>query len=679
MTLLRTTKHFSLRRKIALVAVAITVLNVATMIGYNAHQRFREAEVHGLSVAQSAAQQAASEVTSHLSLAMRVARTNADALVQMHKSGLRDRTQVNAWFQGALQSHPDLFAMYNAWEPNAFDGRDAAFAGRAALGSTPQGRFMAYPHWAAGSVAIEPLVDFDKPGVGDWYLIPRSTLQPAVLDPYVYPVGDEQVLMTSLVHPLVVEGKFLGVSGVDLTMAQLQRALADIRPFGTGHVALYTASGLLVAGPDASQLGKRSNDAHLSPALMAEVAAGAQKHFVYEGTSRTLLPLPIDGVQTRWVLDVQIPQTLVMADALRVRDITIVIGLLFIVLDALLIRWVVMRQTLPLEDLRQAVGRMVEDLNRTGTEIGLPLNRQDEIGQLARTFESLRMRVSDSISSLEDNVAHRTEQLSKTLEQLKRTQTELIQSEKLAALGGLVAGVAHELNTPLGNSLTTASAFFDQAKDVNQAHSTGNLRRSQLNEFLENSLVAADLIQRNAHRAADLITSFKQVAVDQTSNKQRKFVLKNVVGDAVAMVAPSFKHQPVRIQQSVEHGIVLDSFPGSLEQVLTNLIQNSVVHGLGDKSGLQISISACVCEDTEPPSILLTYQDDGVGMTSDTLKHAFDPFFTTRFGTGGSGLGLFLVYNIVHSILQGHIELESSPGLGTTFRLTLPLHIALRT
>jgi len=265
-------------------------------------------------------------------------------------------------------------------------------------------------------------------------------------------------------------------------------------------------------------------------------------------------------------------------------------------------------------------------------------------------------------------------ELQQALNHLKQTQEHLLQSEKLAALGGLVAGVAHELNTPIGNTLTTASTLLDHVCEMARASAGGTLRKTQLNDFLANSREAAELIQRNADRASHLIASFKQVAVDQTSMLRRQFRLAAVVHDAISMVALNLKRQPIHIDIDVADGIELDSFPGPLEQTLANLLQNAAIYGLLGRDSLRISVRARPDPQRPASHVLLEFADDGAGMSADTAQRAFDPFFTTRFGQGGSGLGLYIVYNLVRGALGGDITLNSAPDAGTHFTLTLPLY-----
>lgn len=270
-------------------------------------------------------------------------------------------------------------------------------------------------------------------------------------------------------------------------------------------------------------------------------------------------------------------------------------------------------------------------------------------------------------AELEARVATRTAELTRAMEQL-------VQSEKLAALGSLVAGVAHELNTPLGNVMTVVTTLSDRLASLRADVEGERLRRSQLSEFLTAGSEACAILERNTVRAAELVASFKQVAVDQTSSRRRCFRLLEAVQETLNTLLPLYKHQPVTISTEVAEELKLDSYPGPLEQVITNLLGNAVTHALGAREHLQIRIHAVAGHYQGQPSVLISISDDGVGMSAEVVRHAFEPFFTTRLGQGGSGLGLYVVYNLVTVVLGGQIELQSEPEQGTCFRLNIPLN-----
>ena len=280
-------------------------------------------------------------------------------------------------------------------------------------------------------------------------------------------------------------------------------------------------------------------------------------------------------------------------------------------------------------------------------------------------------------ASLEQRVNERTEalsqsnaELSKAMGTLQRAQNELVQSEKLAALGSLVAGIAHELNTPVGNSLMAASTLEDYSRDIAAAVGAGALKRSMLDQFLQDNKTATDILVRNLRRASELITSFKQVAVDQASAQRRTFQLSEVVKEILITLGPTLKKTPFVIDSNIDDSIELDSYPGALGQVLVNLINNALIHGL---SGLEHGKIGLYAFPYESGWIELTLSDNGHGIAPEHLPRIFDPFFTTRLGQGGSGLGLNIVHNLVTGVLGGKLEVASQLGWGVRFAIRLPL------
>jgi signal transduction histidine kinase len=256
------------------------------------------------------------------------------------------------------------------------------------------------------------------------------------------------------------------------------------------------------------------------------------------------------------------------------------------------------------------------------------------------------------------------------IRQLEQAMNQLVQTEKLASLGSLVAGVAHELNTPLGNSLTVASTLREQVQEFGHQVETGNaLRRRALLDFIAHCRDAAALVEKNSRRAADLIGNFKQVAVDQTSMRRRSFDLRQALDEVLSTLQPKLKRTQHRLEVAVDRGIVLDSFPGPLEQIVTNLVTNSLLHGF---EGVEVGLIRIEGAPTGDERVALSYADNGVGIPKTLATRVFDPFFTTKLGSGGSGLGLCIVFNLVTGVLGGTIALSSSPGQGARFDMLLP-------
>jgi signal transduction histidine kinase len=270
---------------------------------------------------------------------------------------------------------------------------------------------------------------------------------------------------------------------------------------------------------------------------------------------------------------------------------------------------------------------------------------------------------------LEARVEQRTAELRQANEDLRLAADQLVQTEKVASLGRLVAGIAHELNTPLGSTLTAATTLKAHLTAFRKGLDAGTLKRSTADDFVSQCQQACEIIERNAYRAAGLIDNFKELAVDQASARRRSFPLRRTVEEVVATHHNAWKATPHQIMLEIDDNIELDSFPGPLAQVLSNLLENSLVHGLQPSHPGQVRIGAT----QHGANIDLVYSDDGIGIPAEFRNKIYDPFFTTRLGQGGSGLGLYIVQTLVTGVLGGHITVQSSPGHGTVFHITLPL------
>ncbi|GMU43763.1 MAG: GAF domain-containing protein [Xanthomonadales bacterium] len=261
-------------------------------------------------------------------------------------------------------------------------------------------------------------------------------------------------------------------------------------------------------------------------------------------------------------------------------------------------------------------------------------------------------------------------ELQATLQRLRETQHDLVEAEKMAALGQLVAGVAHEVNTPLGISITASSALQQRLGDTRKEAEAQRLSRGQLIDFFDYADQAAHLIAHNLQRSAELIRTFKQVAVDRSADDRRRFHLRELLAELLPSLRLLWKRLPVELQVECAEAIELDSFPGALGQVITNFVQNALIHAFGEREHGHMRLSA---ERVEGGRLILRFADDGAGIPSERLAHIFEPFYTTRRGQGCTGLGLHIVYNLVTEKLGGRIRVDSTPGQGTQFTLDLPL------
>lgn len=284
--------------------------------------------------------------------------------------------------------------------------------------------------------------------------------------------------------------------------------------------------------------------------------------------------------------------------------------------------------------------------------------------KIVKLNEELESRVNERTAALADA----KQRLESTVDELKQTQSFLIHTEKMAALGQLVAGVAHEINTPIGIGVTAASYLKDQVQHYHARYQDGSITRGDFENLMSAILELTEMIMVNLDRASKLIKSFKRVAVDQSSEIRQVFSLRTYLEEIIASLAPQLRKYRHHIEIVCPDTLELDSYPGIYSQIITNLVLNSVLHAFDDEEAGTITLRV-VPRDHD---FVLLYQDDGLGMTAEVQQHIFDPFYTTRRGMGGSGLGMYLVFNLVTSSLCGKIDCVSKLGEGVTFTLTLP-------
>ncbi len=273
---------------------------------------------------------------------------------------------------------------------------------------------------------------------------------------------------------------------------------------------------------------------------------------------------------------------------------------------------------------------------------------------------------------LEERVETRTAELSETLANLRATQKDLVQSEKLASLGSIVVGISHEINTPIGNAITLTSILSRHLAELHGQVQDGKVSRSNLLAWIEYADETVGLVDRSVNRVANLVSSFKQLAIEQTSERLRRVDLHDVLEDMVMMLRPTLKQHPWVLENTIPAGIILESYIGSLEQIIVNLVNNAVLHAFEGREHGKIIFSAVA--DNEKVKISIV--DDGTGMNADVLAHVFDPFFTTKLGRGGSGLGLTVSRRIANNILEGDLQAYSTPGNGSRFVLILPKRVS---
>jgi len=313
----------------------------------------------------------------------------------------------------------------------------------------------------------------------------------------------------------------------------------------------------------------------------------------------------------------------------------------------------------PMEHQGQVVGSVVTFSDIT--------ERKKAQGQILSMNADLERRVRARTQDLQTA----NTQLENFIVTLRETQKQLVQSEKMAALGGLVAGVAHEINTPIGVGVTAASHLALKLQEYSQRYQDGQLTRNEFETMLATGLESSEMVLANLERAAELISSFKQVAVDQSSDERRAFKLKNYIEEVLQSLTPKLKRTQHTVAINCEEDVSLYSYPGAFSQIITNLFMNSLVHGFDEIAAGTINIDIIRQNDW----VCIKYADNGKGIPQSYIDKIFDPFFTTKRGSGGTGLGMHIVFNLVTHTLGGRIECFSPPNEGVVFKIDCPISL----
>lgn len=511
--------------------------------------------------------------------------------------------------------------------------------------------------------------------------------------------------LISAIAPLDLYGEQVGTVGQDLLLNSfLQRTLKQPYPGAisfifsrTGHVIahpelmeqIYAAEGKLLIQETANELLLQAYQKVMGDEVQLKQKQGS------DGFYLITQHLP----EADWFMVIAYPKSAVADRAWQDSQIVLELGALSLLAALVLVYLIVRRQvSRPLLSFVSAT----QDMSR-GNNVLLPPQESEELQVLSDSFQAMQKAVRENLlqlhqevdkknevqqelihahtalqeanDQLELRVLERTaslhaanEELSTLLDRLKATQQQLVESEKMSSLGGLVAGVAHEINTPIGICLTAATSLLDDLQLLKQSYHVGKMTETDFKSFLTLAEESLQMLVSNNQRASRLIQSFKQVAVDQSSEDKRHFLLKPYIQEILFSLQPKFKKTQHRLEIHCDEDIELESYPGAFSQVITNLVMNSLIHGFEYKTEGMISIEA----HREDDQVCILYRDNGCGMSLEAVERVFDPFFTTKRGDGGSGLGCHLVYNLVTQQLNGYIHCSSELGQGVVFIIRIP-------
>jgi two-component system NtrC family sensor kinase len=413
----------------------------------------------------------------------------------------------------------------------------------------------------------------------------------------------------------------------------------------------------ILASTDRSRIGSPT-PADLLDALKLEQTLITHIHNNEDGIHMVLLKAPLkedgDTVGAIELLLNTTNETILIEDRIKL-IVLVALGITVLLLVAL---WLIIRKLLilPLLKIRKAAISVKQGLEYEEIEI----KASQEINEVATAF-------NDMVQNLEG----RYKELQQALTTIKKTQKQLVESEKMVALGNLVAGVSHEINTPIGIGVTATSYLEEKTKDLLELYQQGKMKKSNLEDYLHTVNETMDMIQTNLVRASELVKSFKQVAVDQSIEIKRTFKIKEYIDHVLLSLKPNLKKTQHKIAVYCSEDIEIYSYPGAFSQIITNFVMNSLIHAYEDEDQGIISIQITKSDH----GITIEYTDDGKGMSEYVVNQIFNPFFTTNRGGGGTGLGMHIVYNLVTQSLGGNLACESKLGVGTTFIIDIPIKI----
>jgi signal transduction histidine kinase len=481
-------------------------------------------------------------------------------------------------------------------------------------------------------------------------------------------------------QPMVaVTGPTLGgaLLVMEISLSRLSQDKTGSSHPGGIQVLIVDNGGLIIA----DQYGHKSQQSSMLPLeVLRNLQSGDNTVFTMDDTRWFASSSPIAIGTLDWRVIVMRPESMVYGPITNIVVLTVATTAMLLLITLLVLVVFVRR-----------IGRATEALghNARVLEAGAIPEYQDlaarelievdaSLRSMAHTLTQREAALKRSNEELEKRVIDRTRhlqaanaELEHALNQLETTQAELVQAGKMAALGSMVAGVAHELNTPMGNARLTATTLMSRAQQLRQVVQSGQVSRSDLNLRALAFEEGAELIDRSLERASEIVRAFKQVAVDQASNRRRTFLLQDLLHENQLLLSPRLNKANISVTTTPTDKLEMNSYPGDLGQVVTNLMENAMVHGY---AGLSSGVIEVGIATPRAGWVSITVRDYGRGIPKASLGKVFDPFFTTRLGQGGSGLGLSIVYTMVTRMLGGRISVQSELGEGTCFTVDVPLN-----
>lgn len=563
------------RMKVAMAAAAITLVGYLGIVGFMATTRATEARQNGMDMAQQIAKSEALRISQRLSLAMSVAQNSGYTILGLRQAGLRDRHLINELINTTLRQHKEILALYTGWEADAFDGMDAHSANQ--TGTDAAGRFMPYWHFDGDKTIVEPLVDYDKEGAGDYYLLPKKIGKPVLIDPYIYAVSGVPTLMTSLVVPLMENGQFVGISGVDIGLKHFQAELRETRPFDTGFLKLYSSQGTYVALPDDTKIGKAAPESDLPKTARDALKKGLPFQYVENDAGHFLEPVVVKGVEVPWILEVTVPISKILEKSVADRNKSLFIGFvgLIVIFFGLILLLSIL--TRPIRKMRDAMNELASGSGDLSAR--LIVEGEDEIGETAKSFNEFISKLRQMFLQVREEIGG----LSQGINQLAGVTANITESshrhadiscENSATLEQLTVSIAH-----VADSAKSADEMSRQAGDRSMASVDTVLQASELVSKVSTDMDALSLTMKDlANRSVEIqsiIGVIREIS-DQTNllalNAAIEAARAGDVGRGFAVVADEVRKLAERTAQAtVEIGGMIEGVRQDTMRAVSNM------------------------------------------------------------------------------------------------------------
>jgi signal transduction histidine kinase len=498
-----------------------------------------------------------------------------------------------------------------------------------------------------------------------WYSIALSAKGPQFTPPYIE-WGTEDIVV-STIEALYENDTVYGFTVIDLRLDSLPEIVSTANVGELGHIFLIDSEGTLMYHEDATKRLKfslKDEDPHLYNFINTYSSTNNRprlEHIVFRERSTYLYVANLKHLD--WKLILLIDKAEHMSNLYGFLTFLALLTLFLTIAIIIIVLRIMQSKVEPISALTE-YGQKVANGHLDETPPYVYANRDDEMGDLARSFVTITEVFKQKNLLLEDIV-------SSQYEEIQKQYHYILEKEKMASLGTLVAGVAHEINTPLGISVTTASYIDELLLEIHTAMTNGTLTQKDFSALLSALDEGSDLLNKNLYKASELVRQFKAIAINQNIDELCTVRLYDEINNVISTLRPTFKHRNIDIQNQCSKDLILTSFPGALNQIFTNFIINSSNHGYDEDQSGTITIQAI--RDGE--LVRISYADDGKGISNENLEHIFEPFFTTRRNKGNSGLGMYITHNLVTQSLNGTIHCKSELNKGVLFTIVIPLHL----